>query len=201
MLVKRFLKNIFKTVTKQRLLSTSNNLGEKNTNAFTKVDIRELQLKEPIILKGRSFLPGSNASTFPRQLNSVQEDFALALRAEDSMNISEWGKICRAEIERNLLRFGGILFRGLPLASTEDFQLFMKSIDYPPNDYYIGSALRQTIIPQIFSASDEPPEFCIELHNEMSYLPHFNRKVCFFARFNFIKGPQYWISESLVSLR
>ena len=179
MLNKRFFpKNIFKTVTKQRLLSASHNVGEKNTNAFSKVDIRELQLKEPVILKGRSFLPGSNANTFPHQLNSVQEDFALALRAEDSMNISEWGKICRTEIERNLLPFGGILFRGLPLVSTEDFQLFMKSIGYPPNDYYIGSAIRQTIIPQIFSASDEPPEFCIELHNEMSYLPHFNRKVC-----------------------
>ena len=50
--------------------------------------------------------------------------------------------------------------------------------------YRYGSAFRQPAIGDVYSASDEPKEVCIEPHNEMSYLKTFPAKVRIFLIFN-----------------
>ena len=43
--------------------------------------------------------------------------------------------------------------------------------------YEAGSGYREKVVEKVYTASDEPPEFSIEPHNEMSYLSIFPTRV------------------------
>ena len=70
-----------------------------------------------------------------------------------------------------------ILIKNLPITETEDFHDFIQGCAYTPMTYESGSAYRAPLDDLVYSASDEPPEFSIEPHNEMSYLSTFPQKV------------------------
>ena len=159
-----------------RRSSTMLAVGERKTNAFSLVDPSQIQLKTAVRLRGRRFLPGADSKTFPEYLNGPRENFPLALEAEGTYSIEDWGKFCRDEADAHLVMHGAILFRGLPLNNTDDFQRLFRSVGYPPMNYIGGSAHREHISSQVYSASDEPQECCIDLHNEMSYCPVYNKK-------------------------
>ena len=168
-------------------------VGKKKTEAFSVIEPDEMKLHSTVQLRGRRFLPGADKSTFPEYLSGPREDFPLALRAEGEYSIQEWGKFCREEADANLIHNGAILFRQLPLKSTDDFQLLFQSIGYPPMNYVGGSAHRENVASQVYSASDEPPDCCIDLHNEMSYSPVYNNKVLFMCPLSLRLFPlQFW---------
>ncbi len=146
---------------------------------FSIVDAENLPLPKPVSLKGRRFLPDSEKESFPSFLNGPDKHFPLALQARGSKSIEEWGRLCREQIDAELLKYGAILFRQLPLSSVEDFQKFVRIMDFPRMEYDCGSGHRASLADQIYSASDEPPQFSIELHNELAYMPNYNRKVGF----------------------
>ncbi len=161
----------------------SQSLQHSKVEAFSQIPPAELGLSEPEKLRGRRFLPGADKDSFPELLKGPRQDFPLALEAHGDYSIQDWGKLCRQEIDRSLLKYGAILFRKLPLVSVDDFQSFFLSVDFPPMTYVGGSAYRESVSSKVYSASDEPPECCIDLHNEMSYSPNFNKKVCFLLAF------------------
>ena len=160
-----------------RLSSTMLAFNERKTSAFSVVDPSRIQLKPAVRLKGRRFLPGADSITFPEYLDSPRDDFPLALEAVGTYSIEDWGRLCKEEADMSLLTYGAILFRGLPLVSADDFQRFFSSTGYRPMNYIGGSAHRKNVVSQVYSASDEPPECCIDLHNEMSYSRVYNKRV------------------------
>ena len=176
MLRNLFLRSRNSTVNQLRHLS-SQSLGRKQTDAFVELGVEDLRLPDQVQLKGRRFLPGADKDSFPEFLSGPRYGFPRALKANGDRSLDQWGKLCREEIDRELLMHPAIVFRGLPLSSIEDFQQLFASIDFPGMDYVGGSAHRQNIGAKVYSASDEPPECCIDLHNEMSYSPVFNKKV------------------------
>lgn len=178
MLAIRPLRNICKVFFQARCLSTLLAVGKQKTEAFSVIDPDEIKLKEIVNLRGRKFLPGGDKESFPQFLSGPKPDFPLALKAEGHYSIEDWGKLCREEIDGSLYEFGAILFRDLPLATTDDFQQLFASIGFPAMNYIGGSAHRENVAFQVYSASDEPPDCCIDLHNEMSYSPVYNNKVC-----------------------
>eukprot|EP00112_Aurelia_sp_Birch-Aquarium-sp1_P008762 Seg1974.4 transcript_id=Seg1974.4/GoldUCD/mRNA.D3Y31 product="Dapdiamide synthesis protein DdaC" protein_id=Seg1974.4/GoldUCD/D3Y31 len=181
MLAIRPLRNICKVFFQARCLSTLLAVGKQKTEAFSVIDPDEIKLKEIVNLRGRKFLPGGDKDSFPQFLSGPKPDFPLALKAEGHYSIEDWGKLCREEIDGSLYEFGAILFRDLPLATTDDFQQLFASIGFPAMNYIGGSAHRENVAFQVYSASDEPPDCCIDLHNEMSYSPVYNNKFFFFC--------------------
>ena len=177
MLSRRTVKYVPRWVYQLRLSSSMLDDGERKVSAFSVIDPNRMLLKPPVQLRGQRFLAGAESETFPEYLNSPGKQFPLALEAAGSYSIEEWGKMCKEETDENLLTYGAILFRGLPLDSAEDFQLLFRSMGYRPMDYIGGSAYREQVVSQVYSASDEPPECCIDLHNEMSYTPTIVKKV------------------------
>ncbi len=157
--------------------SLVNGMRLLTSNSFSLINHEELQPTQPAKLRGRPFLPDGDKSSFPQYLDGPRKDFPLALKAEANHSLDDWGKLCRKEIDENLLKYGAILFRQLPIDSAEDFQTLLKSIGFPAMSYDGGSGHRDSIAEQIYYASEEPPEYSIELHNEMSYYPVYNKKV------------------------
>jgi len=181
MLSMRKVSRFSRWIVQVRLSSALPAFNERKTSAFSVVDPSRLQLKPAVRLKGRRFLPGADSITFPEYLDSPRDDFPLALEAVGTYSIEDWGRLCKEEADTSLLAYGAILFRGLPLESADDFQLFFSSTGYRPMNYIGGSAHRKNVMSQVYSASDEPPECCIDLHNEMSYSRVYNKRFFFFC--------------------
>ena len=69
-------------------------------------------------------------------------------------------------------------FRGLPLRSVEDFSEFLNSVGYETRTEGV-TGYRTSVAPNVETASDDPKEYSMELHNDGSYYTHPPRKVLF----------------------
>jgi alpha-ketoglutarate-dependent taurine dioxygenase len=85
------------------------------------------------------------------------------------VDLGAWVAANAAEISRCLTEYGGILFRGFPLARQEDFHRFLTSISAPLVNYTEGATPRKALGNQIYTSTEYPPEHAIALHNELSY--------------------------------
>ena len=150
-------------------------------------DVSDHDLNTPVIrCKNKSFLPGSMSENYPDYLSNTPKHCFKAIRAPNGVGLHEAGKELRKFLDENWNEFQAILVKSMPVNTSEDFSVFGKTLGYPPMTYRYGSAFRQTIIGDTYSASDEPKEFCIEPHNEMSYLKTFPSKVRIFSLNNVI---------------
>eukprot|EP00794_Sanderia_malayensis_P016845 gene16845-18544_t len=164
------------------ILMCARQLMRRNQSSFVRLNHEELRPAQLSRLEGRQFLPGADKNSFPERLAAPRKDFPLALAAVDGKrSLQDWAKLCRQEIDANLLKYGAILFRELPLSTVEDFQQLFEAMDYQPMDYKGGSGERIKMTSDVYTASDEPAEYSIELHNELSYNPVFCKKIFFFC--------------------
>jgi hypothetical protein len=87
----------------------------------------------------------------------------------------------RGYLEAVLLQHGGILFRGFRLNSVEDFRRCADSLGAKPFTYIGGDSPRTNVAPDVFTATEYPSGEVISLHQEMSYLPRWPRRVLFYC--------------------
>ena len=148
--------------------------------SFAAINSADLQPSYRIPLRYRPYLPGADKHTFPESLQGPRYGFPFALSAEPKSNylLEDWSRVCREKIDIFLPKYGAVLFRNLPISSAEDFERFFMGLGYKQMDYVGGSAYREKVEKEIYSASDEPPDVSIDLHNEMAYTPIYNKKVC-----------------------
>ncbi|XP_077994941.1 dapdiamide synthesis protein DdaC-like [Glandiceps talaboti] len=141
----------------------------------------------PTPLAGRKFLPGSRKPNFPRYLSPPNNNFPVVLKPEDPVKaqrfaVRDWAQICREAADKILPNAGAILFRGLPLQGPNDFDTLIGGMGHPVTEYKGGAGYRKQLSQNVFTASDEPPQFTIDLHTEMSYLKSlYPKKLAFFC--------------------
>ena len=84
--------------------------------------------------------------------------------------IEEWAVHCPQAVDQDLLTYGAVLFRGLPLSEGKDFSLFTKYLGYTPMDYSGGTGNRPYFDKEatVYISTLDPREFTIGLHNEMA---------------------------------
>ena len=152
---------------------------------FTSLPREELLLKGKSRLRDRPYLHGSSDGGFPEFLAGPTESFphAVQVQSDQRCSLSESAAHCREYIDGNLPNQGAILFRNLPMSIAKDFSAFVKQLGYNAMSYGGGTGNRHNVDRDvsIYTASDEPPKACIEMHNEMSYksvFPQKVRKVC-----------------------
>ena len=152
-----------------------------NNDLFTEVPRENLQLKHKARLAGRKFLPGANSNGIPEFLAGPTESFpfAVSVTKPSLLSLKDWARECRTLIEENLFSKEAIILRDLPLKSAEDCFKFYEELGYEGMDYVAGAANRTKVYTtsSIYTASDDPPEFSIEPHNELSYSEVYPRKV------------------------
>lgn len=101
-----------------------------------------------------------------------------------------------ASVQRLLLHHGGILFRGFDLDGPNDLQTCAKSAGAQPFDYVGGDSPRSRVAADVYTSTDYPASEVISLHNEMSYLPKWPRRLFFFCAVPARSGGQTSLAHS-----
>ncbi|XP_019646950.1 PREDICTED: uncharacterized protein LOC109487402 [Branchiostoma belcheri] len=144
------------------------------------VQVEEPPPYTPARLAGRPYLSGSQSAGFPEFLGRARPGFPAMFQPGDTAGgIEEWSAVVKGVIDRELTRSGALLFRGLPVRTDQDFGRLCQGLGYDMMVYKGGAVDRSELTDMVYTAADEPLEMTIDLHTEMSYLPHWPRKLMF----------------------
>lgn len=102
----------------------------------------------------------------------------------------------RGSVQRLLLQHGGILFRGFRLDGPNDFRACAESAGAQPFGYVGGDSPRSNVAADVYTSTDHPASEVISLHNEMSYLPEWPRRLFFFSAVPARSGGQTSLAHS-----
>lgn len=93
--------------------------------------------------------------------------------------IHSWLLDNRDRINELLLVHGAILFRGLGVASAQEFQDIAGIFCHKFGDYVGGNSPRTRVTSHVFTSTEYPKEERISMHNEASYLKQIPRTILF----------------------
>jgi alpha-ketoglutarate-dependent taurine dioxygenase len=99
------------------------------------------------------------------------------------------------ELEANLLKYGGILFRGFRVDGVEDFESTVGNYYGSLIDYKDRSTHRTQVRGNVYTATDYPPELEIILHNESSFAAKFPTRIFFYCIETAEKGGETPIAD------
>jgi alpha-ketoglutarate-dependent taurine dioxygenase len=91
---------------------------------------------------------------------------------------------------------GGLLFRGFDVESAEDFNACVAALDAQAFDYVGGNSPRTRVAGDVYTSTEYPASETISLHNEMSYLPTWPRRLFFFSHTAAATGGQTSLASS-----
>lgn len=126
------------------------------------------------------------AQPFPKEvrLAHFQPEQPLPLiisPTRSDLDLVTWAGEHREFIDEQLLKHGGILFRGFPVSAVEAFERVIKATAGDPLEYRERSSPRSQVSGNIYTSTDYPPAQSIFLHNEHSYSSTFPLRIFFFA--------------------
>jgi alpha-ketoglutarate-dependent taurine dioxygenase len=102
--------------------------------------------------------------------------------SHDIEAFARWMADNHEAIEATLLSFGAIVWRGFPLADTDDFLAAMARFTTYAKGYAGGTSNRKPIKGAAMEATRTPPDVYIQLHQEMSYMPGSPRALAFYCK-------------------
>ena len=128
---------------------------------------------EPVSIAGQQYYDGQH---FPLVLECKSATPSLDA-------VSAWVSQKRRELLDQAAEHGAILFRGFPLKSAGDFDLFVAAFDVPnfPYDRSLSNAVRLNKTERVFTANEAPPTVTIFLHHEMAQTPIQPSRLFFFC--------------------
>lgn len=102
----------------------------------------------------------------------------------------KWVREHRDTLLQQATRNGGVLFRGFPMQTAEDFDAFIAAFDLSnfPYQKSLSNAVRINRTERIFSANEAPPEVQIFFHHEMAQTPVFPGMIAFFCEIAAAEG-------------
>lgn len=115
------------------------------------------------------------------------EVFPLALQCDSPeallADVVPWVEAHAAELCNQAARHGAVLFRGFPLRTADDFDVFVAAFGLRnfPYDESLSNAVRINRTPRVFTANEAPPTVNIFLHHEMAQTPIYPSKLFFFC--------------------
>lgn len=105
----------------------------------------------------------------------------LATPKAQGINFLQWAHNNRELIEQNLLRNGGILFRGFGIQGVTDFEGCIKAISGASLEYKFRASPRTQVEGNIYTSTDYPADQPIFPHNEHAYSPIFPLHLYFYC--------------------
>jgi alpha-ketoglutarate-dependent taurine dioxygenase len=114
-----------------------------------------------------------------------QHKLPLVFEPGGSFTFSDFLSYIRANkemIEKKLLVFGGILFRGFPIEGADGFNAVIDALGLgKPISYVGGDTPRDKVKGKVYTSTEAPPSLMIPLHNEMSFVKYYPRHVYFYC--------------------
>ena len=99
--------------------------------------------------------------------------------AIDGIHLVDWARTHREYLEVQLLKHGGLLFRGFRWDVGTQFPLFISAVSHEPLRYRDQATPRTELGGGIYTSTDYPADQSIELHNENSYAHLWPAKIFF----------------------
>lgn len=100
------------------------------------------------------------------------------------------------QLHQLLLHHGGILFRGFQVQSPEHFNTAVAALGAQAYAYVGGNSPRTRVLQDVFTSTEYPASEVISLHNEMSYLPGWPRRLFFYSQVPAQTGGQTSLANS-----
>ncbi|HET9316287.1 MAG TPA: TauD/TfdA family dioxygenase [Vicinamibacteria bacterium] len=97
------------------------------------------------------------------------------------IDLPAWAETQRGTLDRELTRWGALLFRGFTLPSVPDFERFVAAAAGEPIPYEDQSSPRSALGGRIYTSTEHPPEEEILLHNENSYSHTWPLRILFYC--------------------
>ncbi|MGZ4135020.1 MAG: TauD/TfdA family dioxygenase, partial [Tumebacillaceae bacterium] len=86
------------------------------------------------------------------------------------VDVSLWVQEHREWVEAQVLKFGGVLFRGFAVETQEAFNEFVSDNCLELLNYKEGATPRTKLTGKVYTSTEFPAEHTIALHNELSYV-------------------------------
>jgi alpha-ketoglutarate-dependent taurine dioxygenase len=100
-------------------------------------------------------------------------------------------------LEKKILTFGGILFRGFPVDGADAFNAVIDALGLgKPLNYVGGDTPRDKVQGKVYTSTEAPPSLKIPLHNEMSFIKYFPRHIYFYCDHPAQKGGETIIADA-----
>lgn len=132
-----------------------------------------------------ALLPGTN-------LPLVLEPLSGRLGGRD---LARYIDAHRDDIERQLFRYGAILFRGFEVTGAGEFSEAADSFHGNSMEYFGGSVPRGRITDRVFNATELTRVFRINLHNELAYQKNYPDRVLFYCHQPSQTGGETFIAD------
>ncbi|XP_077988161.1 dapdiamide synthesis protein DdaC-like [Glandiceps talaboti] len=172
---------------KQPLIKTNNRAYSGGGSRYVYSKYVQGPAQTTAVLAGREWLPGarSDLCEYPKFLSSPRENLPAVYEctySESPQNtLQDLASEAREILDDGLHVHGAILIRKLPLSNGATFSKFVNGLGYTMMGYEGGTAVRHVLYNHVLTASDDPPSYCIEPHNELSYAPLYPSKVFFYC--------------------
>jgi alpha-ketoglutarate-dependent taurine dioxygenase len=112
----------------------------------------------------------------------TEERFPLVLSPKAAgLNLVSWGENNREFVERQLLEWGAVLFRGFNVDGVSHFEQFARAVSGELLDYRERAAPRKEVGSRIYTSTEFPADQSIPLHHEMSYSHNWPTKIWFYC--------------------
>lgn len=99
----------------------------------------------------------------------------------EDRDLVEWIDANKAHLEAELLRVGGLLFRGFAVDSPARFRAVVERFEMKLLAYVSGNSPRTAIEDKIYTSTEIPPARTIPIHNELSYSAAWPARIFFFC--------------------
>ena len=88
----------------------------------------------------------------------------------------------KKNLQQKLLQYGGLLFRGFPLQTADDFAEAVRQLGLGRFvDYIGGDSPRNKINEGVYTSTEAPSSIKIPLHNELSFVKYYPKHIYFFC--------------------
>lgn len=94
----------------------------------------------------------------------------------------KWMEENREQLDKALVDFGTLVFRGFAFKTAEDFDRYSSLYDRYAGGYVAGASPRSSVVGNVMESTRLAPHFLIWLHQEMAYLPNYPSRIAFFGR-------------------
>ena len=119
----------------------------------------------------------------PVRESQLSDDQPLPLILEpaaDQVDLAEWVRTNRSEVEDKLAAHGGILFRGFDLKDARGFERVAAALCSELYAEY-GDLPRENLAEKVYSSTPYPEDKSILYHNESSHMSQWPSKINFFC--------------------
>lgn len=130
----------------------------------------------------------------------TKQNLPLVIEPETTTSFKDFLKLIEDErdfISQEILKFGGVLFRGFPVEGAEAFNQVIETLGFGKSLNYIGGDTpRDKVRDKVYTSTEAPPSFKIPLHNEMSFIKNYPKHIYFYCETPPAEGGETTIGDA-----